>query len=1139
MRLRTAAVRMIVRPFVFLAIAAPQALAAPAGPSAGDRLATVTAVQNTVETKPSAEPAWSASFLGQVLAANDRIRTGPASRAAIRYSDQTLQRINEKSEVEILPPAGGESGVVKLLTGKSYFTTRTPKDFGRVQTRTVTAAIKGTEFAVDVSDEGTTLITMIEGVVEASNEFGSVTAGGGEQVVVEPGGAPQRRVAVRARDAVAWSLYYPAVVGGSDRERLESAGSAGERLTRAASALANGQIDVARRLLDEAADESRHPVALALASVLALVVDRRDEARATAEAAIAADGSSASALLARSFVAQADFDLALARGLTEKAASLDPGNVEALARAAELRLATGDPTGARSAAEEAVRRRPDHGRALAVLGFIELAAYRTREAATDFDRAIRADPGLPIAHAGRGIALIRSGDVVGGREELQTAATLDPADASFRSYLGKAYYEEKRHVEASRELAAAKDLDPMDPTPWLYSAILLQNENRPVEALRDLNAAIERNDNRAVYRSRLLLDEDRAVRGADLARIYDDLGFNALALVTARRSADENQANFSSHLLLAGNYRNAPGFASSFLSETLQARIYQPVGANAARPEQQGGAVGFNEYTALFDRPRLRGFLGATYGETDTDLQSLFPGCGAPCADFFEIDESRGWTGNLQATLNADRVAASIGVRHLDDDGFRRNNRQKGTVATAFAQFAPSERDTVQFSQILARRETGDLPLRQLPVLPTPEAFTTDEWNLGLGWHRRLSPELDLAVSGTWNETNQTGTLLESGSFEPTSLSARARLEGPQLEGQVVWRPTRRLTLVAGAGAFDGTLVLRATSRPETEGDESFSSAYGYLKVRGLGPIEIAAGLAVERIDWPVGLLPPRDSRLPISDLTFEDSQVSPKLGITATFASGTTVRASVFSRLAASIGRLQTLEPTQVSGFNQFYEDVGGTRSWNYGVGFDQALGDTVFFGASWLHRNSDIPEAFCADPNPFSNCDHPDPGDPLYTGPPVVVERESRDALASAYFNVLIGRRVAGAIEWYLDERDFDTTTLSPIGSFQDFTKTERYRPQIRVFLPGGFYGSAAGNYYTQRVDQFEDRTDPARRVERARFWTLDAAVGWRLPGRIGSISLEGTNLTDREFGFYERSIQDTVVPARRVALRADFAF
>jgi tetratricopeptide (TPR) repeat protein len=480
--------------------------------AADSSLAKVTAIQNTVETKTAASAAWKPSTEGQALAASDRVRTGPASRAALLYSDQTMHRLNEKSEVEILPPSSGGTGVVKILSGQSYFTTRTPKDFGRVQTPTVTAAIKGTEFAVSVADNGGTTITMIEGTVEASNEFGSVSVTRGEEAVTEPGKAPVRRIAVRPKDAVAWSLYYPPVLGGADK--------GDERLNRAAAALSNGQVDEARRLVDEAkAADAKNPQALALSSVIALTGDRRDEARTLADQALAANGSSPAALMARSFVAQADFDLDRARDLAEKAAAADPNNAEALARAAELRLAAGDYVGARKAAEDAVSRQPGNARALTVLGFVEMSAYRTKEAAANFDKAVAADAGLPLAHAGRGIAQIRLGHVQGGREELQTAATLDPGESLYRSYLGKAYYEEKRATESGKELAAAKDLDPKDPTPWLYSAILLQNENRPIEALHDLDGAIERNDNRAVYRSRLLLDEDRAVRGTDLARI--------------------------------------------------------------------------------------------------------------------------------------------------------------------------------------------------------------------------------------------------------------------------------------------------------------------------------------------------------------------------------------------------------------------------------------------------------------------------------------------------------------------------------------------------------------------------------------------------------------------------------------------
>jgi tetratricopeptide (TPR) repeat protein len=1064
-------------------------------------LAKVTAIQNTVETK-TASAGWKPSTQGQSLVAQDRVRTGPASRASLLYSDQTMHRLNEKSEVEILPPAQGGSGIVKILSGQSYFTTRTPKDFGRVQTPTVTAAIKGTEFAVSVADNGGTVITMIEGTVEASNEFGAVTVTKGEEAVTEPGKAPQRRIAVRPKDAVAWSLYYPPVLGSADH--------GDDRLNRAASALAGGQVEEARRLVDEAkAADPKNPAALAMSSVIALTGDRRDEARTLADQALAANPSSPAALMARSFVAQADFDLVRARELAEKAAAADPQNAEALSRAAELRLAGGDFAGARKAAEEAVSRQPNNARALTVLGFVEMAAYHSKEAAAQFDRAVAADSGFPLAHAGRGIAQIRLGHVAGGREELQTAATLDPGESLYRSYLGKAYYEERRAKESAKELAAAKDLDPMDPTPWLYSAILLQNENRPIEALKDINGAMERNDNRAVYRSRLLLDEDRAVRGTDLARIYDDLGFDMLGLVSARRSADLDQANFSSHLFLAGNYRDLPGFAPSFLSETLQARIYQPVGANAARPDVQGGTIAFNEYTALFDRPRFRGFLSGTGGSTDTNLENT-PNT---------IDDSNNWSGSATGTYNGDHIASSLTVRKLKDDGFRVNNEDDISVYQGFLEYAPTERDSFQLNAIYADRESGDLPLRQIPTNFFPETIHSKEWNVGLGWHHRTSPALDVAVSGIWNDTKQALTLSGSGTGE-------AELKGPQVEGQMVYRQ-RNVTWIGGAGFFDGTFDVGANG----EGSERFGNMYGYAKIRGMGPVEITAGAAGEGVTTPVGLLPPRDSFILPTDVTYEAWRLSPKLGATATFKSGTTVRAAVFYRLATPIGRLQTLEPTQVSGFNQFYEDVGGTRSWNYGLGFDQKLGSFAFFGASWLIRDRTIPEATCPTPSPFSGCSG-------QLGS-IVVDRSSDDDLANAYVNFVIGKRVVASVDYDYDNKDFDTTTMSPLFLFQDRFETQRLKPQVRVFLPIGFFASVSGNRYDQEVDQFDDLTSSARTTVKASFWTVDAAVGWRLPRRIGSISVEGTNLGDQQFPFYEQSLQENLIPARRVVLRADFQF
>ena len=66
-------------------------------------------------------------------------------------------------------------------------------------------------------------------------------------------------------------------------------------------------------------------------------------------------------------------------------------------------------------------------------------------------------------------------------------------------------------------------------------------------------------------------------------------------------------------------------------------------------------------------------------------------------------------------------------------------------------------------------------------------------------------------------------------------------------------------------------------------------------------------------------------------------SQFNPKFGITWKSVPSTTVRAAVFRALKRTLITDQTLEPTQVAGFNQFFDDLewhgvmalwGGDRS-------------------------------------------------------------------------------------------------------------------------------------------------------------------------------------------------------------------
>ena len=169
-----------------------------------------------------------------------------------------------------------------------------------------------------------------------------------------------------------------------------------------------------------------------------------------------------------------------------------------------------------------------------------------------------------------------------------------------RSYLGKAYYEEKRSPLDQREFAMAKQLDPKDPTPWFYDAIAKQTTNRPVEALDSLGEARERNDNRAVYRSQLLLDSDAAARAASQARIFSELGFEQRALVEGWQAVNRDPSNFSAHRFLADSYAALPRHEIARVSELLQSQLLSPVTNTPLQPRlavsnlflNRGGEIG-------------------------------------------------------------------------------------------------------------------------------------------------------------------------------------------------------------------------------------------------------------------------------------------------------------------------------------------------------------------------------------------------------------------------------------------------------------------------------------------------------------------------------------------------------------------
>ena len=836
--------------------------------------------------------------------------------------------------------------------------------------------------------------------------------------------------------------------------------------------------------------------ALALQSVIAVVQNEKDQALNAAQRAVEAAPDSATALIALSYAQQARFDLEDARASLEKAVQLDPKNALAWARLAELWSSFGRLEQALKAAQQAVVLEPDLSRTQTVLGFAYLTEVKTTQAKEAFDKAIALDQADPLPRLGLGLAKIREGDLDEGRREIEVAASLDPNSSIVRSYLGKAYYEEKRMPLEEHQYSIAEELDPKDPTPWFYDAIAKQTTNRPVEALQDMQKAIELNDNRVVYRSRLSLDSDLAARSASLARVYTDLGFQQLALVEGWKSVNTDPSDFSAHRLLADSYAVLPRHEIARVSELLQSQLLQPINTTPIQPHLAEsnlflisaggpGTLSFNEFNPIFNRNGLTFQTSGLIGE-----HSTYGGEGVV-------------SGIYQKT------SFSVGGFHFTTDGFRENADQRDEIANVFVQQELTPDTSIQAEYRYRDLEQGDVQQRFFPedffrALRNEEERHT----FRLGARHAFSPDSILLGSFTYQDfdTRFRTDDFPVGGFIDSTIPQMAF----SAELQHLFR-SRYLSLRTGAGYVgvdreDDTTIGFPGSEPfrsVTDQDLQHFNVYAYADVNLLKNVTATLGLSFDSLS---------------GDEDVDKDQVNPKFGITWTPFAGTTLRAAAFRVLKKTLITDQTLEPTQVAGFNQFFDDSDLTEAWRYGGAIDQKFTSSLFGGVEFSKRDLTVPNLL----------DLKDPSNPVNR------DADWNEYLGRAYLFWTPHPWLALRAQ-YLVER-FERDLLGPTE-----LDTQRVPLGIGFFHPSGLSASLTATYWRQdgTFTFFFDPTVPVRSGSDD-FWTVDAVVSYRLPKRYGFISVGATNLFDEEFNFFEVDFDNpTIQPTRIVFARVTLAF
>jgi tetratricopeptide (TPR) repeat protein len=1024
------------------------------------------------------------------------IRTGDRSRATISLNNNTQLVIDQNTEWEVVSPSPANSQI-RVVRGAILVITR--QRGLRIETPFVNAGVEGTEFLVNV-EANRTYITVFEGEVQAFSvvqpNLQPLAVRSGQTAIAEQGQNP-RILDVAPPDAVRWRLYYQPIIqplliaqlapGGAPPtlETLAAAPAASRDgrsyAQEAALRLDAGDVDGAETAVKAAL--ARDPTladAYAIRIVSAVIRNDRDTAIETGRTAVKGQ-SSIPVRLAYSYALQANSDLEGARGaLTDIPENARTGAV--WIRLSELALAMGDVGDARTAAERAYERETDRVETLAARGFVALAETDLDLARQLFEDAVSRGPGYAQSHLGLGLAKIRSGDLDGGRSDLEVATGLNPSDSIIRSYLGKAYFDERRETQSARQFEVAAEKDPNDPTPLFYAAIQKQSTNRPVEALADLQKAIELNAARSVYRSQVLLDEDLAARSAALGHVYRDLGFEQRALFEGWRALGADPGDYSGHRFLADMYSALPRHEVARVSELLQAQLLQPLSATHVSPslaetdlallETIGPSTpSLNDFNPLFRRNRLGAqFTGLVGGHDLLADEAIVSGL---------------WN----------RVAFSVGQFHYRTDGVRQNNDQTRDLANLFVQAQVSPRTMVQGEMRTEYSRTGDLTVRFDPTFFEPNlrnrsSGTTTRVGVRHDFGQRSQLIASVAVQSRDLDTHVSGVNPLAGLV--TTVDIQKDTSGVAAEARHLHRGNR-LTVEYGGGFFRaertrsekvqfGFLLpgIQGFGNESTFDDKPRqANGYAYAHHAVSSHVTLTLGASVDHFESTL----------------FERNQFNPKIGVAFTPTSSTTLRMAAFRGLTRALVASQTIEPTQVAGFNQFFADEEGAASWRFGAAVDHRVGAAVFAGAEYSWRNLTIPVETI---DPLGNRD---------------VNRGPRaEQLGRAYLYLAPHRRVTGSIEYLLERDAARPTTTRAEGNVLSL-RSHRLPLTVNVF-ESRIFGYLRADFVRQNARYFDAFTES---VGSDTFWIVGGRVGYRLPARYGRLVLDIANAFDeREFRY-----------------------
>jgi hypothetical protein len=455
------------------------------------------------------------------------------------------------------------------------------------------------------------------------------------------------------------------------------------------------------------------------------------------------------------------------------------------------------------------------------------------------------------------------------------------------------------------------------------------------------------------------------------------------------------------------------------------------------------------------------------------------------------------WGDQAAVTGVKDGFSFSLAQGHIQTQGSEPNGDFSQNAVDAFIQATPSARSSLQAEVNINNFSGGEFESPATPSAPSPVRGTDHADNFRIGGLFGLSSDSNLVFSGMYQSRVVTAATLDG------FASSEADLEASTVEAQY-YLSHNWFDLLAGVGHTEGSVTPKffLNGNPFLQFSqitEYYTTAYVYGQMKDLQHrISIELGLSVDSLKQGfVGLQP-------IQPL--ERHEVNPKLGLVWNPYPATTLRAAAFKSVQRLLVANQTIEPTEIAGFNQFFDDEAGTIAWRYALGLDQRLVKGTHVGLEASQRDLKV-----AQPPPGSD---------------QVVDYDWKERAGRVYLYWSLPRSAAGSLfsnwSWAANAEYQYEEFLRPPGLYTGF---EGFAPLKTQFIPIGLTGFP-GDYlsiriattYINQTGTLESSFLPGQVQVGGDFWVTDIGMVYRFPGRQGQLTLGVSNLFNEKLVGYQ---------------------